>query len=158
MSSKVLTIYRIGREEAKLTQIEAAEKLEISTRQLSRFENLETIPDSHIVSRMVKVYDAEWLGYKHLKEFDDVGRMILPNVKFENVGLGTLQFFKEHSDIEDIKTNIIEIVCDGVIDDDEKEEWSEYEKAIEELAGASLALRYAKRKSPSELELQKARD
>lgn len=156
MSSKVLTIYRIGREEAGLTQIEAAESLEISPRQLSRFENLETIPDSTIVAKMVKVYDAEWLGYKHLKEYDDLGKLILPDVSFEHLGLETLKFFKEHSEIEDIKASIIDIVCDGIIDQHEEEDWSKHERAIESLAGASLSLRYAKRKSPSERELQRA--
>lgn len=133
-----------------MTQLKAAELLDISSRQLSRFENLETIPDSHTVSKMVKVYDAEWLGYKHLKEYDDLGKMILPEVSFENVGLGTLKFLKEHSEVEDIKASIIEIVCDGIIDEFEEEEWNEHEKAIESLAGASLSLRYTKRKSPSE--------
>ena len=156
MSSKVLTIYRIGREEAQMTQLQASELIGISSRQLSRFENLETIPDSLTVSKMVKVYDAEWLGYKHLKQYDDLGKLILPEVSFENVGLGTLKFFKEHSDIENIRTSIIDIVFDGVIDEYEEEEWSEHTKAIESLAGASLSLRYAKRKSPSERQLQKA--
>lgn len=147
MSCKVLTIFKLGREEAGLTQEKASELLGISTRQLTRYENLEVIPDDLIVFKMMKIYKAEWLGYVYLQQFNNVGKVILPEITFEDIGLSLLKFFKEHSDIEDIKSEMIDIACDGVIDADEKPIWeNKSKKELKELVSATLGLLLRKEK------------
>lgn len=141
MSDKVLSIYKIGREEVHMTQDYAAEMLGVSPRQLARYENLEVIPSCEMVAKMVKLYDAKWLGYTYLKEYNNVGKMILPEVTFQDVGLGTLRFFKDHTDIEELKSEMIDIVCDGIIDEHEQEDWENiHKKEIRELVAAGLSL------------------
>ncbi|KNF08095.1 putative prophage lambdaCh01, transcriptional regulator [Gottschalkia purinilytica] len=157
MSYRDIMIYKIAREKSGLTQEEVIERLaelniKLSTRQLSRYENEELIPTSYLVSRLMKIYNAEWLGYMHLQLKDDVGRILLPPVSFEDLGITVLKFQKEYGDIKEIEQLMIKMACDNKIDDTERQEWDQkVKKEVRELVSASLAVVYREEENSLEV-------
>ena len=66
--------YKICREIAGLTQEQAAEKLSVSLRMLSNYENDHSPVPDDIVDAMAELYDCTLLALWHLKETSVLGR------------------------------------------------------------------------------------
>ena len=62
MRVSCVNYYKISRETAGYTQEQAAERLDISVRSLSAYENDEIIPPDDLVEKMVKLYNTKILG------------------------------------------------------------------------------------------------
>ena len=140
MPKSCSNIYQTSRVNAQLTQIQAAEILNVSVRSLVDYETGKTIPGDEVICAMVKAYDAKCLAYMHLKENTLVGRMYLPEVEFSDLAKSVLKLQKEISDMRKVNESMIEIACDGVIDEYEEEEWKGIAKEIGDVAGAAMAL------------------
>ncbi|WP_099192272.1 helix-turn-helix domain-containing protein [Tepidibacter mesophilus] len=142
-------IYKKAREIAGLTQESVIELLkdEISLRTLQYYESGERIPSSTRVKQLVKLYNAEWLGYMHLQQNDDLGKIVLPSIDLNTLSLSVLNFQKEYTDIDDIKKRMVEIACDNKIDEHEEEEWNDVKKEINELISAAFSLYLIKSKN-----------
>lgn len=133
-------IYREARVSAELTQIMAAEYLNVSVRSLADYETSKTIPGDDIVCTMVKIYKARWLAYKHLKENTMIGKLFLPDVEFADLARTVLRLQKELADLKKVTDSMIEIACDSIVDDTEKQLWDKITKEIDDVAGAAIAL------------------
>ena len=144
MNKTCINIYKSARESSGLTQECAAGKLNISSRTLSAYEN-DRIPPEDIVDKMIELYGFELLAYKHLQMNTLIGQKYLPKINFDDLSINVLRFQKEYSDIEKIKLSMIEIACDGQIDNHEKEGWSIVTKELSELVSAGLALMYTQK-------------
>jgi hypothetical protein len=55
-----------------------------------------------------------------------------------------LKLQKEVTDFIKCKEKMIEITCDGVIDEDEKPEWNQIMKELDDVVEAIMALKFAK--------------
>lgn len=137
-------IYKTARRNAGLTQEEAAERLYISTRSLLEYEAGRTIPPDDVVCRMVEVYGAKHLAYLHLKNATEVGRRYLPDLHIMDLPRSVLKLQKEVKDVTDIHHQMIDVACDGVVDDHEQEVWQEVERELLEMVGAGLSVVFAK--------------
>lgn len=144
MNGRYRSIYQTARINAGLTQYEAAEQLNISIRTLGGYESLNPIPHSDIVQLMVEAYDAKWLGYEHLRMSSNLGMKILPEINIEDKALSVLVLQKECSDVETVKNSMIDIVCDGKIDQHEEQQWRAVTKEVFEMAGAALSIVFTK--------------
>lgn len=153
MNKEFQSIYKTARLTSGLTQEEASEKLNISTRWLSAYENGKTPPDD-IVDNMIQIYGDTRLAYLHLKQSTLIGRKYLPEMQIEDLSLSVLKFQKEYKDIEKIKDNMIEIACDGRIDEKEKKAWNIVTKEVEGLISAGLSIRFMQCKKPSKVALR----
>lgn len=118
-------IYRFARVSADMSQEVAAELLHTSSRSLSDYEAGRTIPPDDIVCAMVDIYSSRWLAYEHLRTSSRVGQMFLPEIDFSDLPKAVLRFQKEVGDIQLISRDMIEIACDGEVDQGEADKWNE---------------------------------
>ncbi|ORX23371.1 transcriptional regulator [Thermoanaerobacterium sp. PSU-2] len=144
MNKRCENIYKTARKNAGITQEKAAELLYISSRTLSEYENGRLIPSDDIVYQMVELYKAPWLAYQHLRCSSEIGKKFLPDITLTDLARSILKLQKEIKDVENINNDLIEIGCDGIIDDTEKDKWALATKEIDEMAGAALAVIFAR--------------
>ncbi len=107
---------------------------------ISKWENGVVIPSEDMVMRLIELYENPLIGYIYLRECTQIGKMLLPDVVTADLDNLTLRFQKEYNDILKIQTDMIEIACDNVVQEDEVERWREVQKEIAELASVSLPL------------------
>lgn len=144
MRNECKNIYKIARKSAGLSREEAAEMLHISVRSLADYEAGTTIPKDDIVCDMVNIYMAPWLGYQHLKQNTKVGQKYLPDLNLTILPESVLTLQSETDDLEIVKKDMIKIAADGVVDETEKDRWQRVTKEISEMAGAALAVIFAR--------------
>jgi transcriptional regulator with XRE-family HTH domain len=150
MRTTCTNIYKTARHIAGFTQEQAAEMLHISVRSLADYEGNRTIPGDDIVCRMIETYDAEWLGYQHLKESTKVGQRYLPDIEFVNLAQSVLRLQKEMADVDRIKPEMVEVAYDNIVHPYQEDTWSQATKEVLEMVGAGLGvLFYQKEKRPS---------
>lgn len=144
MVQQYRNIYQIARESTGLTQEKASEYLDISVDSLRAYEGDKRTPPDHVVIKMIEVYDTQYLAYQHMRTRDDVGKSFLPNVEIKDLPAAMLRLQKEVNDFIKLRDEMIDITCDGVIDENEKERWNIILKELNDVADAIMALRFAK--------------
>lgn len=140
MQKRCENIYKIARKYAGFSRERAAELICVSVRSLADYETGVTIPPDDVVCSMIEVYQAPWLGYEHLKNSTAVGQKYLPDIKFSDLARAVLRFQKEVKDLELVDRALIEIACDGEVDETEKTKWEEVTKEVKEVVSAALAI------------------
>ncbi|NLW01214.1 MAG: helix-turn-helix domain-containing protein [Clostridiales bacterium] len=145
MQKQCGNIYKTARKAAGLTQEQAAEMLYISTRSLAEYEAGRTVPPCDVVCRMVEVYGATWLAYMHLKTSSEVGRRFLPDLELSGLPMSVLKLQKEVDDVTNIHRDIVEVVCDGKVDEEEIPKWQNIEKEVMEMVSAGLGMLFSQK-------------
>lgn len=123
-------IYKKARENANLTRVQASLKLNVSDSTLKTYETGVTIPNDAVVLEMTKIYNNKILGHIHLRKNSPLAAEILEEITEENLSTCMLKLLKELNDVELIKSDMISITCDGMIDIEEKHTWN---KSLKEL-------------------------
>jgi transcriptional regulator with XRE-family HTH domain len=144
MVEQYRNIYQIARESTSLTQEKASELMDISVDSLRAYEGFKRIPPDRVVIKMIEIYDAQYLAYQHLKTSDLVGNSYLPNIEIKDLPSAMLRLQKEVNDFIKLRDEMIDITCDGVIDDTEKDRWKVIIKELNDVADAIMALKFAK--------------
>lgn len=144
MKGRCENIYKIARSYTDLTQEKASELLHISPRSLSDYEANKTIPGDDIVCMMVESYGTDWLAYEHLKQSTVVGQRYLPSIDFTDLAKSVLRLQKEVRDVECVNNDMVDIACDGIVEEHENDKWNQVVKEINEMAGAALAVVFSK--------------
>jgi len=148
-------LYKIARKSTNLTQDIASEFLDISRDSLSAYERGITVPPDKVVCKMIEAYGTSWLAYEHLRQSTSVGRKYLPKIHYTGIAQSVLRFQKEVNDLENINSDMINIACDNIIQENEKDRWTSVTKEIEEVAGAALSLIFTKEKTSLDGHLEK---
>ncbi|WP_252235538.1 helix-turn-helix transcriptional regulator [Clostridium sp. CH2] len=144
MVQEYRNIYQIARESTGLTQERACELLDISVDSVRAYEGGKRVPPDRVVIKMIEIYNAQYLAYQHLKTSAEVGQKYLPNIEIKELPLAMLRLQKEVSDFIKLKDEMIEITCDGIIDDEEKPRWAKIMKELDDVVEAIMALKFAK--------------
>lgn len=144
MNERYRNIYQLARNVAGLTQLEASEMLNVSVRALGNYELGNTVPHGDIVAEMVEQYGTKWLGYEHLRQSTELGMNTLPAIDVSDIAKSVLVLQKESGDVENMKSWMIEIACDGKIDKHEEGRWDQVTKEVFEMAGAALSVVFSK--------------
>ena len=134
-------IYQAARESAGFTQEKAAENLDLSVESLRSYEVDRRIPSNKIVAKMVDIYATKYLAYQHLKA-TELGEAI-PSINITNLPMAVLKVQKEINDFLKCREDLIEITCDGVIDEDEKKRWDEIMKEMDDVMDAMMSIKFA---------------
>lgn len=138
----------IARKNKKLTQEQVCLKVDIAEpAMLSRWENAKEIPSENMFEKLQTLYEDPYLDYLYLR-CTPSGRRVLPNIERRDLGNSVLLLQKEHTDINRVKDTMIEIACDGQIDEHEQANWEKSMKEVDELASACMALRFIQNKKP----------
>lgn len=137
-------IYQIARESKGVTQEKASELMDISVDSLRAYESGKRIPPDKVVIKMVEIYDAQYLAYQHLKTAAEIGQKYMPNIEITELPIAILRLQKEVSDFVKCKDTMIEITCDGIIDEYERPQWNAIMKELDDIVEAIMALKFSK--------------
>lgn len=135
-------IYKTTRMAAGYTQERLAELCDTSPRSIQAFESGERIPSDEMVVRMADVCNCQFLAYQHLRNNMELARSILPEVCPANLPVAVLKLQKEVNDFLVIRDEMIEITCDGIIDESEQNRWNCILKEINDVCQAVIALNF----------------
>lgn len=138
------SIYAQCRVEAGFTQESWAEALEISVESVKAYELRLRVPAHGIVLRMIEESGCEWLALRHLQE--TAGCLeVIPDVPVRSLPMAAIAlinkimaFAEKHRDKQ-----LLQIAEDGVIDENERELFSEIVEDLTALIGAAYQVRYA---------------
>ena len=131
-------IYQISREEAGLTREAAAEALKfISSDRIEKIENEKTLPHPDEILAMTDCYKEPSLCNYYCSHECPIGQEYVPEVKLKDLSQITLEMLASLNSLEKEKNRLIEITVDGVISEDEKED---FERIQNQLAQIALAV------------------
>lgn len=131
-------IYQQSRESASLTREAAAEKLEfISESKIEKIEYEKVLPHPDEVLAMAKCYKNPSLCNYYCSHECPIGQEYVPEVSFKELSQITLEMLASLNSLEKEKNRLIEITVDGLISDDELED---FKKIQSQLSQISLAI------------------
>jgi transcriptional regulator with XRE-family HTH domain len=137
---------KTSRKSAGLSQESAAELLGVSVKSLSDYENGRTTVPDDIAARMVKEYDALWLGYMYLTLSNNVGQIILPRIEIMELSSSLLTLQLNMKQAQDIQYEFAEIGRTNIIKENEQPTYEKCIAAIHSLLASALAVIVAPKK------------
>lgn len=139
------TIYKTCREAAGYTQERAAELLNLSVRQLARFEAGELIPGDDIAYSMVVLYDSQYLAVQHLRSASHLAASIIPELDPVSLQTATMRFVNLFAKWANKRRDLqmLEIAEDNIIDDEERPLYDEICREISDLVKKCLEFQIA---------------
>ena len=131
-------IYQTSREDAGFTREAAAEALEfISSDRIEKIESEKSLPHPDEIMAMADCYKAPSLFNYYCSHECPIGQEYVPEVKLKDLSQITLEMLASLNTLDKEKNRLIEITVDGVISDDEKED---FERIQNQLAQIALAV------------------
>ena len=131
-------IYQISREDAGFTREAAAEALEfISSDRIEKIESEKSLPHPDEILAMADCYKNPSLCNYYCSHECPIGQEYVPEIKLKDLSQITLEMLASLNSLEKEKTRLIEITVDGVISDDEKED---FERIQNQLAPIAMAV------------------
>lgn len=159
MPGNGIEIYRTCREQAGLTQEQAAEGLNCSVRQMARYEAGEVPVPDDIAYQMVVLYDSQLLAVQHLRLVSQVAAEILPPVTVLDLPRAAIRiinlvrkFAERHRERE-----LLDIAEDGVISPEERPLFDQIMAELQELVRAIMELGLSEDISAEQRPRKKAR-
>jgi len=130
-------IYQTSREEVGLTREAAAELLEfISSDRIEKIENEKSLPHPDEILAMADCYKNPTLCNYYCSHECPIGQEYVPEVKLKDLSQITLEMLASLNSLEKEKTRLIEITVDGVISEDEKEDFERIQNQLAQIAMA----------------------
>jgi DNA-binding XRE family transcriptional regulator len=130
-------IYQTSREDAGLTREAAAELLEfISSDRIEKIENEKSLPHPDEILAMADCYKNPTLCNYYCSHECPIGQEYVPEVKLKDLSQITLEMLASLNSLEKEKTRLIEITVDGVISEDEKEDFERIQNQLAQIAMA----------------------
>lgn len=139
-------IYQAARKATGLTQEAAAERLAVSVESMRAYETGLRLPGDDVVTRMMAVYDAQYLGAQHLQ----CKPWLLPEcvmmAKPEPLPMAVIKLVRRVMAFAEAHRSdqLMEIAEDGVISEGERDLFDEITTELGDIVQAALALEYAK--------------
>ncbi len=130
-----------ARERAQMTQEQAAECLDISTRMLSRYEGNICRPSEKTMYRMMEVYGDDSLGY-HWLRLSSVGTKILPEMNDSSLAENILGLIVGMKKSRDYLSDLMEIGADNKITANEKPKYIQAVNVFRLITKNWLSLRF----------------
>jgi len=131
-------IYQISREESGLTREAASEALKfISADRIEKIESEKSLPHPDEILAMADCYKNPTLCNYYCSHECPIGQEYVPEVKLKDLSQITLETLASLNALEKEKNRFIEITVDGIISDDERED---FERIQNQLAQISLAV------------------
>lgn len=131
-------IYQTSREAAELTREGAAERLQfISSDRIEKIENEKSLPHPDEILAMADCYKNPSLCNYYCSHECPIGQEYVPEVKSKELSQITLEMLASLNSLEKEKNRLIEITVDGVISDDEM---NDFKRIQEQLSQISMAI------------------
>ena len=131
-------IYQTSREGIGLTREAAAELLEfISSDRIEKIESEKSFPHPDEILAMANCYKNPTLCNYYCSHECPIGQEYVPEVKLKDLSQITLEMLASLNSLEKEKSRLIEITVDGIISEDEKED---FERIQNQLAQITMAV------------------
>lgn len=129
------TAFQEAREALSLTREAAAEKLEfISDDRIEKIESEKSLPHPEEVLAMSKAYKAPQLCNYFCSNKCPIGVENIPEVEMKQLSQITLEMLASLNSLEKEKTRLIEITVDGIIDENELEDFKRIQQQLEQIS------------------------
>lgn len=130
-------IYQTSREDAGFTREAAAEALEfISSDRIEKIESEKSLPHPDEILAMADCYKNPTLCNYYCSHECPIGQEYVPEVKLKDLSQITLEMLASLNTLEKEKNRLIEITVDGVISEDEKEDFERIQNQLAQIAMA----------------------
>lgn len=133
-------IYKNCRLAAGFIQEEAAERLYISVRKLSDYENGHDIPPDDLVERMSVLYNSPKLAYFHIITQNPIGVKLLPKLYSASLSTNVIKLQKALRQLHQMEEEILSIASDGRVDLEEEAQWQKVCEILHHCASAIISL------------------
>lgn len=134
-------IYFQKREELKLTREQASELLEcIQPERIEKIENERLTPRPDEVLKMADKYKSPEICNYYCSKQCEIGQQYVPEVKVQDLSKIILKMVDSLNTVQDSQRRLINITADGLIDDDEVEEFVAIQDELEKISIAVEAL------------------
>lgn len=130
-------IYQTSREDMGLTREAAAELLEfISSDRIEKIESEKSLPHPDEILAMADCYKNPTLCNYYCSHECPIGQEYVPEVKLKDLSQITLEMLASLNSLEKEKSRLIEITVDGIISEDEKEDFERIQNHLAQIAMA----------------------
>ena len=130
-------IYQTSREEMKLTRESAAEKLKfISSDRIEKIENEKSLPHPDEILAMADCYKNPALCNYYCSHECPIGQEYVPEVKSKELSQITLEMLASLNSLDKQKARLVEITVDGIISEDEMEDFKKIQEQLEYISMA----------------------
>ena len=134
-------VYFQKREELKLTRDQASELLEsIPPERIEKIENERAEPHPDEILIMADKYKAPELCNYYCANQCPIGQRYVPEVKIQDLSQIVLKMISSLNSVQDNQRRFINITADGVIDDDELEEFVDIQEELDKISITVKAL------------------
>ena len=131
-------IYQTSREAVELTREAAAEQLAfISSDRIEKIENEKSLPHPDEILAMADCYKNPALCNYYCSHECPIGQEYVPEIKSKELSQITLEMLASLNSLDKQKNRLVEITVDGVISEDEMED---FKKIQEQLTYISMAI------------------
>ena len=128
-------VYQTAREELGLTREAAEELLEVvSSDRIEKIESEKTLARPDEVLRMAECYKKSELCNYYCSHECPIGEKYVQPVEMKDLSQITLEVLSNLNILEKEKSRLIEITVDGVISEDEKEDFELIKQRLDEMA------------------------
>ncbi|MCQ2510876.1 MAG: helix-turn-helix transcriptional regulator [Lachnospiraceae bacterium] len=137
------TVYQQYREAQELTRDKASERMDfLSADRIEKIESERSMPHPEEILAMAKAYHAPELSNYYCSNACPIGRKYVPPLKQKELSAIVLELLAGVTALEKEKNRLIEITVDGVISDDEQEDFARIREQLQKLTACSSALSF----------------
>ena len=129
------SIYQLAREGAGMTRAEASEALQfISESSIEKIESGKTIAKPGDVMAMAKAYKCPDLCNQYCSSECEIGKVTVPAIKAKSLSEISLSVLSTLNSLEREKDRLIEITEDGIISEDEIEDFKRIQQHLKKIS------------------------
>lgn len=137
------TVYQQYREAQELTRDKASERMDfISADRIEKIESERSMPHPDEILAMAKAYQAPELSNYYCSKVCPIGQKYVPEIKKKELSAVVLELLAGITALSKEKNRLIEIFVDGVVSDDEKDDFARIHEELQTLTNCSSALSF----------------
>lgn len=128
------TLYQLARDNLELSREKASELTGIEPYRIERIENEKMEPDPWDVVSMANAYGQPELCNHYCANECPIGRKYVPEIKIKDLSQVILEMLASLNSMQKRQERLIEITADGVIANDELEDFIHIQEELERIS------------------------
>lgn len=128
------TVYQLARDNLELSREKASELTGIESYRIERIENEKMEPDPWDVVSMANAYGQPELCNHYCANECPIGRKYVPEIKIKDLSQVILEMLASLNSMQKRQERLIEITADGVIANDELEDFIHIQEELERIS------------------------
>lgn len=150
-------IYQLTREEQNLTRDAASELMKfVSSDRIEKIESEKSLPHPDEILAMAEAYKSPRLCNYFCSHECPIGQEFIPEIEIKDLTRITLEMLASLNAMDKAKNRLIEIASDGIIDENEYEDFSKIQKQLSQISMAVDSLQLWVNKTIADGKIDKA--